>query len=139
MAERWATFDCYGTLIDWNGGLRRELARIFGEVRADEQLARYHELEPEIEADEPTLPYREVMARALDRLGAPPGEREALGRALPSWEVFGEVPAALAEARRRCWKLCILPNTDRYFIEASMQTMGVRFERAIVASEIRSY
>jgi 2-haloacid dehalogenase len=139
MAERWATFDCYGTLIDWNGGVRRELARIFGEARADERLARYHELEREIEADEPTLPYREVMARALDRLGAPLTEREALGRALPSWDVFPEVPGALTEARRRGWMLCILSNTDRYFIEASMQTIGVRFERAIVASEIRSY
>src|SRR5204863_332366 len=49
--ERWATFDCYGTLIDWNGGIRRELARVFDEERADELLARYHEVEPQLEAD----------------------------------------------------------------------------------------
>ena len=48
---RWATFDCYGTLIDWNGGIRAELARVFGDDRADEQLDRYHELEPELEQD----------------------------------------------------------------------------------------
>ena len=48
--ERWATFDCYGTLIDWNGGIGRELARVFGEERADAQLARYHELEPTLQA-----------------------------------------------------------------------------------------
>ena len=49
--ERWATFDCYGTLIDWNGGVRAELERVFGDERADEQLRRYHEAEPEIERD----------------------------------------------------------------------------------------
>ena len=41
--ERWASFDCYGTLIDWDGGVRAELARVFGEAQADELLARYHE------------------------------------------------------------------------------------------------
>jgi 2-haloacid dehalogenase len=139
VAERWATFDCYGTLIDWNGGVRAELARLFGEERADERLERYHEVEPEVQADEPGLAYREVMARVLERLGAPPEERDALGRSLPGWRVFPEVPGALAEARQRGWKLGILSNTDRDFIEASMRTIGVPFERAIVASEIGSY
>jgi FMN phosphatase YigB (HAD superfamily) len=60
--ERWATFDCYGTLIDWNGGIRRELARVFGDDHADDKLARYHELEPERQADG-TRSYREVSAR----------------------------------------------------------------------------
>jgi 2-haloacid dehalogenase len=137
--ERWATFDCYGTLIDWNGGIRRELARIFGDDRADEQLGRYHELEPEVQAEDPSRSYRDVMALTLERLGAPAGERDALGRALPSWQVFPEVPAALAEARSRGWRLCILSNTDRDFIDASMRTIGVAFDRSIVASEIGSY
>ena len=52
-AERWATFDCYGTLVDWNGGIRRELARIFGEDEADAKLAAYHELEPVVEHEDP--------------------------------------------------------------------------------------
>ena len=78
--ERWATFDCYGTLIDWNGGIRAELARVFGDARADELLARYHDVEPQIQAQDSTLPYREVMAVALARLGAPAGEQDALGR-----------------------------------------------------------
>jgi len=137
--ERWATFDCYGTLVDWNGGIRRELARIFGEDEADAKLAAYHELEPEIEHDEPALPYREVMSRVLERLGAPEEERAALGRALPSWPVFPEVPEALEQARASGWKLCILSNTDRDFIDASIAAMGVPFDRAIVAGEIGSY
>jgi 2-haloacid dehalogenase len=47
--DRWATFDCYGTLIDWHGGIRRELARVFGDGQADEQLDRYHEIEPSLQ------------------------------------------------------------------------------------------
>ena len=136
--ERWATFDCYGTLIDWNGGIRGELARVFGEERAGELLERYHELEPELEADG-TRSYREVLTEAMRRLGAPSDEEEALARSLPDWLPFPEVPEALAEARERGWKLVILSNTDRDFIEASMRRLGVPFECAIVASEVGSY
>jgi 2-haloacid dehalogenase len=136
--ERWATFDCYGTLIDWNGGIRGELARVFGEDRADERLARYHELEPELQADG-TLSYREVLTEAMRRLGAPDTDQGALAQSLPNWEPFPEAPAALQEARSRGWKLAILSNTDRDFIEASQASLGVPFELAIVASEIGSY
>ena len=136
--ERWATFDCYGTLIDWNGGIRRELARVFGEERADEQLHAYHELEPQLEADG-TLSYRDVMTEAMRRLGAPSAEETGLAASLPAWQPFPEVPAALEEARSRGWKLAILSNTDPDFIDASMKRLGVPFELAIVASEIGSY
>jgi 2-haloacid dehalogenase len=135
---RWATFDCYGTLIDWNGGIRGELARVFGEDRADELLARYHVLEPELQADG-TPSYRAVLTEAMRRLDAPPKEHDALAKSLTNWEPFPEVPAALQEARFRGWKLAILSNTDRDFIDASMQNLGVPFELAIVASEIGSY
>jgi len=136
--ERWATFDCYGTLIDWNGGIRRELARVFGEDHADDKLARYHELEPELQADG-TRSYRGVLTEAMRRLGAPQNEEDALARSLPDWEPFPEVPAALQEARDRGWKLAILSNTDRDFIDASMARLAVPFELEIVASEIGSY
>jgi 2-haloalkanoic acid dehalogenase type II len=138
VADRWVAFDCYGTLIDWNGGIRRQLARVFGEERADELLERYHELEPELEADG-SRSYREVLTEAMRRLGAPVGEEEALAQSLPSWQPFPEVPQALAEARERGWQLGILSNTDREFIDASMQLLGAPFELAIVASEIGSY
>ena len=136
--ERWATFDCYGTLIDWNGGIRGELARVFGEERADELLERYHELEPELEADGQRS-YREVLTEAMRRLGAPAGEDDALARSLPEWQPFPEVPTALTQARERGWKLAILSNTDRDYIEASMKQLAVPFELAVVASEIGSY
>ena len=135
---RWATFDCYGTLIDWNGGLRAELARVFGEEDADEQLRRYHALEPELQADGRRT-YREVMTEAMRRLGAPAGEEAALADSLPRWQPFPEVPAALEEARSRGWKLAILSNTDPDYIAASKELIGVSFDETVVASEIGSY
>jgi 2-haloacid dehalogenase len=144
-ADRWATFDCYGTLVDWNGGIGDELERLFGADRREDLLARYHQVEPLVEAETPGAPYRQVMAECLRRLAAdaalelPEDEEDALGRSLPSWRVFDEVPGALVEARERGWRLAILSNTDREFIEASMRSIGVPFELAIVASEIGSY
>ena len=137
-AERWATFDCYGTLIDWNGGIRHELARVFGEDQADARLGRYHEIEPALQVGGERT-YREVMTAAMTELGAPVGEEAGLAAALPSWEAFPEVPSALEEARARGWKLAVLSNSDRDLIEASLAQIGVPFELAVVASEIRSY
>src|SRR5262245_66578976 len=89
-ATRWATFDCYGTLIDWNLGIRTELEGLFGVQEARRLLERYHELEPEIEsASEPFPTYREVLTLALERLAdaaaiqLPGGDRAALATAPP--------------------------------------------------------
>jgi 2-haloacid dehalogenase len=136
--DRWATFDCYGTLIDWNGGIRRELVRVFGEEHADERLGRYHEIERSLQVGGERS-YREVMTDSMRELGAPDSEVSGLADTLPSWEPFPEVRQALEDARSRGWNLAILSNTDRDFIEASMVTIGVPFELAIVASEIGSY
>ena len=138
MAERWATFDCYGTLIDWNGGIRRELARVFGEERADALLHRYHGLEPALEADG-SRSYAEVLTEAMRGLGAPSGEEDALARSLPTWEPFPEVPASLRELRERGWRLAILSNTDPDFLAASLERIGVPVDLTVVASEIGSY
>lgn len=139
MAEdRWATFDCYGTLIDWNGGIRSVLARVFGEERADAQLERYHDVEPALQVDGERS-YREVMRETMRELGTSDCGEDALAEALPSWVPFPEVRGALEEARARGWKLAVLSNTDRDLIEASLTQIGVPFELAIVASEIGSY
>ena len=137
--QRWATFDCYGTLIDWNAGIGRELERLFGAARAGEQLHAYHELEPQIQREDPTRSYREVMAIALARLGASGDEQDALARSLPEWQPFAEVPTALAEARRQGWHLAVLSNTDPDFLAASLARFGVEFDLTVVASEIGSY
>ena len=143
--DRWATFDCYGTLIDWNGGIGRELERLFGADQVARLLHAYHELEREIEHAEPTARYRDVLTAALVGLAAresvslDPGEHDALARSLPQWEPFPDVRAALEDARARGWRLAILSNTDRDYIDASIDRIGVPFELSIVASEIGSY
>lgn len=138
MADRWATFDCYGTLIDWNGGIRGQLARVFGDERADALLVRYHVLEPMLEADG-TRSYREVLTEAMRGLGAPQDEEEALARSLPDWQPFPEAHDALEQARGRGWKLAVLSNTDPDYIEASLERIDVPFDLVIVASDIGSY
>jgi 2-haloacid dehalogenase len=145
VAERWATFDCYGTLVDWNSGIRAELENLFGVEHADRLLARYHELEPEIQAGNPGASYREVLTTALERLASeegltlPEGQASALARSLPTWPIFEDVRPGLEEARSRGWKLGILSNTDRDLIDASMAAIGIAFQPVIVASEIGSY
>ena len=145
MSERWATFDCYGTLVDWNGGIGEQLERLFGVEHRERLLARYHEVEREIQAENPGISYREVLTIALERLskeesiGLPEGEASALARSLPDWPVFPDVREGLAEARSRGWRLAILSNTDRDLIDASMSAIAVQFELAIVAGEIGSY
>ena len=138
--ERWATFDCYGTLIDWNGGVGRELERLFGAARVGELLSRYHDVERGLQRERPKASYREILTQTLPQLGhVPADEEDALARSLPSWQPFPEVPAALEDAKARGWKLAILSNTDRDFIDASIENIGVDFEFAVVASEIGSY
>ena len=142
MSDRWATFDCYGTLIDWDGGIRRELAGIFGEERADELLARYHEVEPEIQAARPgALVPRGPWPRLAASGSARPtdGARCARPTRCRRGTPFPEVPAALEEAQARGWKLAILSNTDRDFIDASKRGSACPFDETIVASEIGSY
>ncbi len=145
MAPRWATFDCYGTLVDWNAGIGAELGRLFGPAGSEQLLARYHVIEPRVQGGHPGWSYRHVMAAVLAELASeagaalPPEEEDALGRSLPGWPVFAEVPGALATARERGWKLAALSNSDRGLIESSLLAIGVPFERVIVASEIGSY
>ncbi len=147
VPTRWATFDCYGTLIDWNEGITAELVRVFGEPArtADEPalgphplLERYHELERELERDG-SRTYREVMTEVMRRLGAPAGEESGLADSLRGWRPFAEVPATLEELRRRGWKLALLSNSDSDLIAASKQQLGVEFDETVVASEIHSY
>ena len=130
---RWATFDCYGTLIDWNGGIGGVLERLFGAERTPDLLARYHRLEPEVQA-ETYRSYAEVLTLTLERLvsetglSIPEGESGALVHSLPKWPVFPEVPETLEELRRRGWNLAILSNTDRALIMESEKALGVSFD-----------
>ena len=126
--ERWATFDCYGTIVDWNAGI----AAALGDPAL---LARYHEVEPLVQAENPAMRYRDVLRETAHRVGVAADPAASL----PDWPVFPDAREALEEARARRWSLAILTNSDRDLIEASMKAIGVPFELAIPASEIGSY
>jgi 2-haloacid dehalogenase len=135
---RWATFDCYGTLIDWDGGVRAELARVFGDDRTSELLDRYHEVEPGLQREGKSS-YREVLTEAMRALGAPAGAEYGLAESLPTWRAFPEVRGSLEELRARGWRLAVLSNTDDDFIAASQVQIGVSFDEVVVAQELASY
>ncbi|HEY6584906.1 MAG TPA: haloacid dehalogenase type II [Gaiellaceae bacterium] len=142
--QRWATFDCYGTLIDWNAGIGSVLERLWGVEQAPRLLERYHELEPEVEAEE-YRSYGEVLTLTLERIaeevgyGIPEGESGVLAQSLPEWPPFSEVPDALRELRRRGWNLVILSNSDRRLIVESEKRIGVPFDLLVVAEDVQSY
>ena len=141
---RWATFDCYGTLVDWNAGIHGGLERLYGVEQAPRLLERYHELEPQVQAEE-YRPYGEVLTLTLEALarevgyGLPEGESRALVDSLPQWPVFPDVVPALEELRRRGWQLAILSNSDRDLISASQKAIGVPFDLVVVAEDVGSY
>src|SRR5690349_19229645 len=116
MTDRWATFDCYGTLIDWYGGIRGVLRRLWPEADTERLLRRHNAIEPLVQEDR-ALPYREVGARTLSAIAAAEGlrldgsERYALADSLPSWPAFPDVAPALRQLRADGWRLAILSNT----------------------------
>ena len=144
MRERWATFDCYGTLVDWMSGMRAAFVRLWPDADADALLSLYHQLEPASQAGR-GIPYREVLAETLAQVAAfaglpvPLDEHDALARSLPDWPVFPEVRGALRELRNRGWRIAILSNTDPDLLDASLRAIGVPTDLQVVASEIGSY
>jgi 2-haloacid dehalogenase len=143
--DRWATFDCYGTLIDWERGIREALVRLWPDSDAHKSLARYHEIEPRIQATGPTLPYREVVARTLESIAEAEGlelrplDREALAESLPTWPAFPEVRRSLEEVVSRSWRWGILSNTDPDLLAASILNIGVQPDLVVTVHEAGSY
>jgi 2-haloacid dehalogenase len=143
VSDRWATFDCYGTLIDWNGGIGDALAALWPEADREALLGRYHEIEPRVQLNS-ALPYREVLREALFLLGndqglTPAEDEYALADSLPTWRPFPEVPGALAELRGRGFNLAILSNTDPELLESSLERIGVPVDARVTAAEAGSY
>ena len=144
MSERWATFDCYGTLVDWMSGIRSALASLWPDTDAEHLLRRYHAIEPAVQAADP-MSYRRVMAEVLwrlavaERLAIPEGREDVMAETLPAWPVFPEVPPILGQLQQRGWRLGILSNTDADLLDASLAAIGVRPDARVVAGEIGSY
>jgi 2-haloacid dehalogenase len=142
--DRWATFDCYGTLIDWFGGIRATLADLWPGHDAELLLSAYHDIEPEVQRNR-SISYREVMGESLARVAHREGldldadDRDALADSLPSWPPFPEVADALVELRGGGWHLAILSNTDPDLLDASVWAIGVPVDLQITAAEAGSY
>jgi 2-haloacid dehalogenase len=144
VTDRWATFDCYGTLIDWMSGIRDTLTDLWPERDAELLLGAYHEIEPEVQRGR-SIAYRQVLTEGLERLAGREGlslhddDRMALADSLPTWPPFPEVPASLASLRDRGWRLAILSNTDPDLLEASLSLIGVPVDLRVTAAEAGSY
>jgi 2-haloacid dehalogenase len=147
-AYRALSFDCYGTLIDWETGIRQAFqpwAATHGvAVGSDELLDRFGAHENVIEADAPTTRYPEVLAEALRRighdLGVPVSDEEAdeFGASIGSWPAFSDTADALRRLQQR-YQLVILSNVDRASFARSNRRLGVTFDLILTAEDIGSY
>jgi putative hydrolase of the HAD superfamily len=142
------SFDCYGTLIDWEAGLLAVLvpwARSRGlDVTSEELLTGYAAAEAAAEADHPAERYPDILARSMrllgDRLGAEVTGDDAarLAGSVPDWPAFPDSAAALAALGRR-FKLIILSNVDRASFAGSAARLGASFTSVITAQDVGSY
>ncbi len=127
------SFDCYGTLIDWEAGLAAVLvpwAAARGlDLSAEQLLAEYAGFEAEIETQQPSALYPEVLAGSLRRLGGKLGaevtsdDAARLASSVPDWPAFDDSPGALADLARR-FQLIILSNVDRASFAGSAAAPG---------------
>jgi len=142
------SFDCYGTLIDWEAGLATALrpwARAAGLSLDDEELlAAFSRHEGRAEKAHPEDLYPAILAEALRgmgaELGAPVTEADAarLAGSVPDWPAFSDSPAALAALAAR-YQLIILSNVDRGSFAGSAKRLGVAFSGVLTAEDIGSY
>ena len=136
------TFDCYGTLIDWERGIANAFRDAGLELDRDGVLRAYAEHEPAAEAP-PFRPYRDVLgdtARRVARaLGWDAADSSFLAESLPSWTPFPDTNAALARLRGAGYRLGILSNVDDDLLAATRRHLSVDFDLVITAQQVRSY
>ncbi|HUG31092.1 MAG TPA: haloacid dehalogenase type II [Candidatus Limnocylindria bacterium] len=141
------TFDCYGTLIDWEAGLlaalRAPMAAHGIEAPDDALLEAFGRHEAELEAG-PYRTYREVLAGVLDAMvahhgqSATPEERAAFGGSVADWPAFPDSAAALARLHER-FKLAVITNCDDDLFAASEQRLGLSFDWVVTAQQAKRY
>jgi 2-haloacid dehalogenase len=142
------SFDCYGTLIDWEAGIGAVLARWAREqglsVSAEELLEEYARAEARQEEQTPEALYPEILGAAMRSLGASLGvdvtaeQSERLAMSVADWPAFPDSTGALAALSSR-YKLVILSNVDRRSFANSNARLGVRFAAVITAQDAGSY
>lgn len=142
------TFDCYGTLIDWETGIWNALQPLISagrlQIDREEALARFGKLESELEEAGPSLRYSTLLAAVHARLAKDLGVNihadlnERFGGSVPDWPAFPDSAEALAYLKRH-YKLVILSNVDRASFAASNRKLGVSFDAIYTAEDIGSY
>ncbi len=142
------SFDCYGTLIDWEDGLKGGLMKVAalapGAPDLDTLLETYGVEESRIEREQPGLRYPEVIAQAVIAAGkahniaVPERLAAEIGRSVPEWRAFPDSADALARLKQR-YKLIILSNVDRTSFAGSNARLGVEFDAILTAEDIGSY
>lgn len=138
------SFDCYGTLIDWDAGLARQLNRIATDMDDDELLQRYAVFEADVEHENPGMLYSDVVttsARLLaDSLGRDVSDALVadIGGSVGQWPPFPDSVDALTELKQHC-KLLVLSNVDRQSFAGSSALLGDPFDAVITAEDVGSY
>ncbi len=140
------TFDCYGTLIDWETGIVRALQPILDRraLSREEALASFARHETAQEAETPGMIYSELLAQVHRRLATEWGvaasedEHRAFGASIGDWPAFVDTPAAL-QYLKEFYKLVILSNVDNRSFAVSSKRLGVAFDAVFTAEDIGSY
>jgi 2-haloacid dehalogenase len=142
------TFDCYGTLIDWETGIRRAIEKTAAahglKVDAGRLVERYVQTEMAIERGG-YKKYREIQALAMkslfEEIGASLSEKQAcaLSGTLPRWKPFPEAARVLRALKRAGYRLAVLSNADDLPLKKSVARIGVRFDKLVTAEQVRSY
>jgi 2-haloacid dehalogenase len=141
---RWLTFDCYGTIADWNTCMLGALQPIAG-AHAETLLAAYHKAESIIEALPQWRPYRDVLTDALalaarrSGVSVRPEQAVAFVEAWPSMPVFPDVADALNALVSQGWRLAILTNCDDDLFAETSGRLPVPFDVVVTAQQVRSY
>jgi len=144
MNTRWVTFDCFGTLVDWNTGFSNLLTPLFGSQTPDVMRA-YHHFERELEAERPHRLYREVLSVALLRAAAAVGVSISEGRARTlsdGWSllpVFPDVENMLGSLRAMSCRLAVLTNCDDVLFAQTESAFRQPFDLVITAEQAGAY
>jgi len=144
VPDRWLTFDCFGTLIDWRHGIQTTGELLFT-GRGEQFLDAYISLEAEVESEGSFKRYRAVLTettrRAARRLDVElkPDDATALVSTIPYWPPFDDVGPALAELRKEGWKFALLTNCDRDIIALTQRRLPASFDAVVTAEDVSAY
>jgi 2-haloalkanoic acid dehalogenase type II len=146
MKTEWVTFDCYGTLIDWDGGIRRFFSTVTGKPPgADENmLQEWEEIQFQM-VQGPYRRYRCILADSLHEtlarrgLASQPEAEAAFAESLPTWTPFPDTNAALERLKAKGLKLGIISNIDDDLLARTLQHFTVPFDLLVTAEQSGAY